>query len=183
MQFAVAVSENDRLICRPRGRAAVAYIAAESILPLVSHVTKCYRRNGLFSCAITNSTVDIGRRAAGQINTSICSLQIQTTQTCSLPLRYPKTITAAGDLMVEQLQPYIAAESITSSRFTCDEVLPSTWFITCAITKSAVDIGRRAAWQINTSTCRLLIQTTRTWGLPLRYPMITAGVDLMIEQQ
>ena len=79
---------------------------------------------------------------------------------------------------------YIAAESITSSRFTCDEVLPSKWSIACAITNLAVDIGRRAAGQINTSIFRLLIQTTQTCSLPLRYPiMITAAVDLMVEQQ
>ena len=68
--------------------------------------------------------------------------------------------TVAVDLMVEQQQPYIAAEFITSSRFSCDEVLPSKWSIASAITNSAVDIGRRAARQINTSICRLLIQTT-----------------------
>ena len=43
----LAVSENVHRSCRPHGRAAVAYIAAESILPLVLHVTKCCRRNGL----------------------------------------------------------------------------------------------------------------------------------------
>ena len=116
-------------------------------------------------------------------NTSICRPLIQTTQTCSLPLRYPIMITAAVDIMVEQQLPYIAAESITSSRFTFDEVLQSKRSIACAITNSAVDIGRRAAGQINTSTGRLLIQTTQTWSLPLRYPTITAAVDLMIEQQ
>ena len=135
------------------------------------------------ACAITNSVVDIGRREAGQISTSILKLLIQTTQTCSLPLRYPNMITAAVDLMVEQQKPYIAAESITSSRFTCDEVLPSKSFIACAITNLAVDIGRRAAGQIDTSICRLLIQTTLTWSLPLRYPMTTPAVGLMIEQQ
>ena len=89
-------------------------------------------------CAITNSAVDIGRRAAGQINTLNCRLLIETTQTWSLPLRY--------------------------SMFTCDEVLPSKRCIVCAITNSAVDIGRRAAGQINTLNCRLLIQTTQTWS-------------------
>ena len=126
------------------------------------------------ACAITNPAVDIGRRAAGQIITSISRLLIQTTQTWSLPLRYSKMITAAVDLMVEQQKPYIAAESITSSRFICDDVLPSKWSIACAITNLAVDTGRRAAGQINTSNCRLLIQTTQMWSLPLRYPMITA---------
>ena len=131
-------------------------------------------------CAITNSTVDIVRRAAGQINTSIFILLIQTTQTWSLPLGYPM-ITAAVDLMVGL--PYIAAELITSSRFTCDEVLPSKWPIACAITNSAVDIGRRAVEQINTSSCRLLIETTQTWSLPLPRSIITVAVDLMIDQQ
>ena len=41
------VSRNVHRSCRPHGRAAVAYIAAESILPLVLHVTKCCRRNGI----------------------------------------------------------------------------------------------------------------------------------------
>ena len=127
------------------------------------------------ACAITNPAVDIGRRAAGQINTSIYRLLIQTTQTWSLPLRYPEIITATVDLMVEQQKPYIAAESITSFRFTCDEVLPSKWSIACAIINPAVDTGRRAAGRINTSICRLLVQTTQTWSLPLRYPMITAA--------
>ena len=63
-------------------------------------------------------------------------------------------------------------------------MLPSKWSIVCAIINSAVDIGRRAAGQINSSNCRLLIQTTQTCSLPLRYPkMITAAVDLMVEQQ
>ena len=135
------------------------------------------------ACAITKSAVDIGRRAAGRRNISICRLLIQTTHTCSVPLQYLERSTAAVDLMVERQKPYIAGESITSSCFTCDEVLPSKWSIACAITISAVDIGRRAAGQVNTSICRLLIQTTQTGSLPLRYLMITAAVDLMIEQQ
>ena len=176
----LAVSENVHRSCRPHGRVAVAYTAAESILPLVLHVTKCCRRNGLL---LAQLAVDIGRRAAGRRNTSICRLLIQTTQTCSVPLQYLERSTAAVDLMVERQKPYIAGESITSSRFTCDEVLPSKWSIACAITISAVDIGRRAAGQVNTSICRLLIQTIQTGSLPLQYPMITAAVDLMIEQQ
>ena len=43
----LAVSENVHRSCRPHGRAPVAYFAAKSILPLVLHVTKCCRRNGL----------------------------------------------------------------------------------------------------------------------------------------
>ena len=60
-------------------RAAVAYIAAESILPFVSHGMKRCPSKWSVACAITKSAADIGRRAPGQINTSTCRLLIQTT--------------------------------------------------------------------------------------------------------
>ena len=104
MEFTVAVSENDHRSCRPHGQAAVAYIAAESILPIVSHVCdELLPSKWSVACAITKSTVDIGRRAAGQINTSIYRPLIQTTHTCSLSLRFPKMVTAAVVRMVDTL--------------------------------------------------------------------------------
>ena len=43
VEFAVAVSENDHRSRRPHGGAAVAYIAAELVLPLVSYVMEYCR--------------------------------------------------------------------------------------------------------------------------------------------
>ena len=116
------------------------------------------------------------------INTSTCRLLIQTTQTFSLPLRYPKMNTAAVDLNRAAVA-YIAAESILPFVSHGMKRCPSKLSVACAITKSAVDIGRRAPGQINTSTCRLLIQTTHTCSLPLRFPKMvtTAAVDRMFK--
>ena len=135
------------------------------------------------ACAITNSAVDIGRRAAGQINTSIYRLLIQTTQTWSLPLRYPKMITAA----------VISWSSSSSLISPLNQLLPLvSHAMKCCrrngilLAQSPIRLSTSVEEQqgINTSIYRLLVQTTQTWSLPLRYPkMITAAVDLMVEQQ
>ena len=176
MEFAVAVSENDHRSCRSHDRAAVAYIAAERKLPPVFTWGEVLSKWSI-ACAISNPPVDNCRRTAGEINTSTCRLLIQTTQTFSLPLRYPKMITAAVDLSRAAVA-YIAAESILPLVSHGMKRCPSKWSLACAITKSAVDIGRRAAGQINTSTCRLLIQTTHTCSLPLRFPKMATTAEV-----
>ena len=103
MEFAAAVSENYRYFrsCRSHDRAAVVYIAAEPILPPVSHVME-----------VLPLKWSIASQSPTQLSTLVEEQRDRGTPQLvdywfklhrrGVPLRHPKIIAAAVDLRVEQ---------------------------------------------------------------------------------